>query len=148
VKRDDIFNWIKSVDSEYRVATLAVTNLRDQARQDLLALKAGDLVLADVVKCLTNLEATYVVRLFAEFESALRIYWKESTKRRTCPQINQLIASIGARRDVPENTIGYAHEVREFRNGLVHEKIQSASLTFGDCRSYLAKFLSFLPPHW
>ncbi len=30
MKRDEIFRWIKSVDSEYRAAKLAVSNLQDE----------------------------------------------------------------------------------------------------------------------
>lgn len=148
MKRDEIFTWIKSVESEYRAAKLAVSDLRDEARRGSKDLTSAGLILADVQNCQANLQATYVVRLFAEFESALRIYWRVARKRKTYPQISRLIASIAALRGIPTTIIDYAHEVREFRNGLVHEKIQSASLTFGACRSYLAKFLSFLPPQW
>lgn len=148
MNRDDIYNWIESVDNEYRAARLAVTNLINEAQRDSRHLASVGLMLTDVRECLTNLEATYIVRLFAEFESALRIYWREARKRKTYPQISKLIASIAALRGIPATIIDYAHEVREFRNGLVHEKTQSTSLTFGACRSHLAKFLSFLPPQW
>jgi hypothetical protein len=148
VKRDEFFRWIKSVDSEYRAAKLAVSNLRDEARRGSKDLTSAGLVIADVQHCLANLEATYVVRLFAEFESALRIYWGDVIKRKTSPQISKLISSLAASRGIPNSTADYVHEVRKFRNRLVHEEIQSAILTFGACRSYLSQFLSFLPPQW
>ncbi len=148
MKRDDFFKWIASVESEYHAARLAVTKLREEARSDSKNLTSAGLLLADVKKCLSNLEATYIVRLFAEFESALRIYWKVARKRKSSPQISSLIASVAALRVIPDVTANCAHAVREFRNSLVHENIQRATLTFGDCRSHLAKFLSFLPPEW
>ncbi len=83
--------WIASVESEYHAARLAVTKLREEARSDSKNLTSAGLLLADVKKCLSNLEATYIVRLFAEFESALRIYWKVARKRKSSPQISSLI---------------------------------------------------------
>jgi hypothetical protein len=67
-----------------------------------------------------NLEATYLVRLFAVFEQALRDYWSKSLKRTTHPKTEDLINSIAARRRVHYQELQAVHHVRAFRNAVVH----------------------------
>ena len=45
-----------------------------------------------------RLEGTYVIRLFAEFETGLRLYW--ATIRQTEPPTQHLLDGIAARRAI------------------------------------------------
>jgi hypothetical protein len=68
------FDWherVRAVENEYKSVRIAVDRLKDAVALDPTVLKANptpaNLSVAD-----RNLEGTYLVRLFAEFESALR----------------------------------------------------------------------------
>jgi len=92
------------------------------------------------------------VRLFAEFEAALRLYWRDNRRRRTWNTIGAeaLIQSVGAYREIPAPVVASAQEAREFRNHLVHqaETTEAAAISLRECRSRLCRFLSSLPLRW
>ncbi len=71
---------------------------------------------ADFRRFQLNLEATYLIRLFAEFESALRDAWK-SVGRDTQSRTFDLLDALASRSRVPEDVRREAHRVREYRNG-------------------------------
>ena len=62
--------------------------------------------------------------------------------------MEHLINRISVNRSIPYDIYRDAHEVRECRNGIVHVAGKTSLLTFNDCKSRLAKFLSYLPPNW
>ena len=88
--------------------------------------------------------------MYAEFEAALRSFWKspQGMRRRTDPNVHLLIDSIGARRNIDSTTIAGAHDVREYRNDLLHSGAPGLTLTLQECRSLLCRFSSFLPLQW
>ena len=49
-----------------------------------------------VETCATNLQVTYLVRLFAEFEAILRDYWLNGRRRTTVPRMVDLMNSVAA----------------------------------------------------
>lgn len=59
-----------------------------------------------------------------------------------------LISRIAAVRDIPMNCVEETHQVREYRNAAVHDTGGVDSMTFHECKSRLAKFLSYLPVRW
>lgn len=70
-----------------------------------------------------DLEVTYLVRLFAEFESALRSFWRPNRgkKKKTRPQTKQLLDLIASIRKIGYTELKNAHTVRDYRNVLIHD---------------------------
>ena len=73
------FEWqsrIKTVEKEFRAVRLAAERLLAAAKRDPTILKKNGIEPASCIGALKNLEGTYLIRLFAEFESGLRDFWK------------------------------------------------------------------------
>jgi hypothetical protein len=150
VNRFELINRLRDVESEYRVALHSVARMRAQA-----ALSAGAPALAGLSSrhvrlCLEHMESTYIVRLFAEFEAALRVYWRPPGKRpRSSPKpVRALMDRTASQRHIHGDCLRRAHQVRECRNTLVHETPSGAKITLEACRSHLCTFLSYLPVNW
>jgi hypothetical protein len=148
-KRDEWIERIKAVEVEYLVAVLAVTVLRDRLRLEPHFL-TGQFQLADVNRWDENLEATYLIRLYAVFEAGLREAWRLALGRETQPPMSDLLDGITSSRGIDHSFLEAAHRVREFRNNLVHEQDEEPEeiVAIGQVRRYLTRFFSFLPPHW
>src|SRR5258708_1052180 len=93
---------IKAVEREYRVARLALTNLNVAARIDPTMLAGEELKPSDAASAAANLEMTFLLRLFAEFEATLREVWDRCFRQTTTPPMRDLIDSVAARRTVPD----------------------------------------------
>src|SRR5437879_1626293 len=79
---------IKRVERDFLVMRLAADRLLVDAKRDPTVLRQparphDQLSPRDVGHASDGLEGTYVIRLFAEFETALRLYWP--TSRSTAP---------------------------------------------------------------
>lgn len=148
-KRDEWISRIKLVDQEHEIATLAVTLLTEQSRTDPTVLPDG-IQPKDVTRTATMLATTYLVRLFAVFEAGLRRYWRDGLKRDTHPPMRDLLDAITSARGIDHAFLAAAHQVREFRNSLVHEQDEEPEETFtiGAARRHLTRFFSYLPPDW
>ena len=59
------------------------------------------LQVADYHNFRDNLEPTYLIRLFAEFEAGLREAWALAFRQTTSPRMRDLIDSFAARRLIP-----------------------------------------------
>ncbi len=95
------------------------------------------------------MEATYLVRMFADFEAGLRDFWRNGLGRRTVPKMEPLMNRIAAYRSVPEPVLSEAHDVREFRNAIVHEGDRHANpIGIEEARRRLCRFLGRLPRDW
>jgi hypothetical protein len=149
------FDWhehIKDVENEYRAARIAVNQLNAAlARQSGLLKKHGvaraHLQTADAI-----LEGTYLDRLFASFEAALRSY---DRARHNDPErkedVSVLIDMIGGRRGqgISDADRKGAHAVRRVRNHWAHENDASPEpMTITEARGRLQKYLSWLPEQW
>jgi hypothetical protein len=109
----------------------------------------GNQRVRDILRTLDELEATYLVRIFAVFESILRNYWLSGLGKRTYPRASTLIDAVASRRRVPAERIAEAHEVRRFRNYLVHASTQpEPKMTLAQARRRLCRFLAYLPLQW
>jgi hypothetical protein len=129
---------------------------RDELRNSVAAFRN----LADTIPALSpptdeqywnggNLELTYLIRLFAEFESGLRSCWERSLKRTTQPPVRDLLYAIAKARSIPHDLLDDVHEVRKLRNAFVHESDGTeVPLSLAEARSRLCIFLAWLPPDW
>ena len=147
MKRYEAIARLKVLEDEFLAAEFAFSDALERATIDPGRLRLQNLSPGDLRRARHGVEATYTVRLFAEFEGFLRGYW--ATIRRTQPPMRKLIDGVVARRrSVPADLHAMVHAVRQYRNDLVHGGGDSASLAFASCRSPLCRFLAHLPEDW
>jgi len=149
-KNDEWISRIKQVEREYRIARVAMERLIADYGQDS-AIIQDDLRFRDVRRAVDCLEGTYVIRLFAEFETGLRSYWvsKKRRKRKTATRAEDLVKRIGSLNEMPDDLISSVHEVREYRNALVHEReTEAEAISIPIARTRLCTFFARLPPDW
>ena len=145
------FEYLERVRDELESAAFSVGRTLREVRINPTILSRRDypLRVTSIKSCADRLEATYVIQLFAEFEGILRDYWgvvRPGRAPRT--RMELLMDRIAARRYMPTRVLAAAHEVREFRNSLVHEHVRATMLTFRDCQRALSIFVSYLPRQW
>lgn len=137
---------IKAVEREYLAMRQAADRFLEAALADPSIL-LENLRHREIVRASQHIEGTYVVRLFAEFESGARQYWQ--THWSTYPKTVDLLNGLAARCGVPDTRRDDAHRVRDYRNGLVHEREgKTDPVPIVAARGYLCRFFSFLPPQW
>jgi hypothetical protein len=96
-----------------------------------------------------RLDGTYVIRLFAEFETGLRLYWLAARKTDPPGRMRDLLDGVAAARRIPYDQLKEAHVVRDYRNSLLHERQEEAEpIPIAAARGHLCRFFSFLPPKW
>src|SRR5438128_106655 len=148
---DDFDVWIrniKAVEREYLASRFSVDRSLEHVRKDPSIL-TGDLRVREIERAAEFLEGTYLVRLFAEFETALRTYFQKARHRAPPSRTRDLLESIAARRRIPQEQLRNVHAVRDYRNVLVHEREGDFELmTISEARSHLCVYFSFLPRDW
>lgn len=102
---------------------------------------------------ITNLEGTYVTRLFAVFEAGLREYWERHRKRTTRPDMTTLMNNAVPTERFSQDCISDADEVRRYRNALVHvtggeEPTDFTPVSIDTAKSRLCEYFNRLPPSW
>ncbi|MFT3878946.1 MAG: hypothetical protein QM703_04710 [Gemmatales bacterium] len=106
-----------------------------------------DLRHGEIVIATKNLEGTYIMRLFAEFETGARQFWEVTWG--TDIKTFDLFEALAARRSIPDTDLANGHQARDYRNSLVHERTDLAeSLELMTVRKYLCTFFSYLPVEW
>jgi hypothetical protein len=104
--------------------------------------------LHQVERSLSQLEATHIIRLFAEFEGILRAYLtiaRPGRRLRRTPA-EALINSVASRLHIPAPIRDGAHEVRRFRNAIVHSDAAVTPVVgFRQAVSLLNHLLVWLP---
>src|SRR5262245_16085562 len=126
---------IKAVEREFVAMRQAADHFLEAAHADPTILQ-GQLRRGDILSASRNLEGTYIVRLFAEFETGTRQYWAANWE--TDPRTVDLLNGLAARCGIPDTQRDNAHSVREYRNSLVHEREdRPESITIAIARSHL-----------
>jgi hypothetical protein len=149
VKRQNRLERVRAIERELRAAEFAVGLLADTLRKNSGLLSAREFGIPDVRKLERNLEGTYLIRMFAEFEAGLRDAWANFFGRDSHPRVSDLIDAIAGYQFVPDDVTDGVHGARRFRNGLVHEGGEAAvPVAFDAARSVLGLFLSRLPLDW
>jgi hypothetical protein len=150
--RNDGYNLLQAVRDEYNAAKFSVTiTIRgvESAHTFFCAPGTGiGISPRELHQCARNLEVTYVLRLYTEFERIMRDFWVHARHRKTKPGMEILINRVAAIRNISDPHRDLAHEVRDYRNKIVHEGQRAAILTFTDCLSRLGRFMSWLPIQW
>lgn len=120
----DRIEWprrLKAIEREYQAARVAVAYYDERVRVDPTLLE-GSLGIRDIANTAAKLEGTYVIRLFAEFETALREFWPTRRSSKLPSQARNLIDGVASACKIASEQLQFVHDVREFRNGLVHER--------------------------
>ena len=137
---------IKAVEREYVAMRQAADRFGQAALSDPTILR-GNLRHGEIIVASRNLEGTYVIRLFAGFETGARQYWGANWD--TNPRTFDLLNGLAARCGIPETQRERALLVQGYRNALVHEREDMPeAVPIALARSYLCHFFSFLPPRW
>jgi len=137
---------IKAVEREYVAMRQAADRFRQAALEDPTILH-DNLRHGEIVVASRNLEGTYVLRLFAEFETGARQYWEATWD--TDPKTVDLLNGLAARCGIPDTQRDNGHLVRDYRNSLVHEREEETqAVPMAVARGYLCHFFSFLPRQW
>ena len=145
--RFDSQKWLdqlKTVEREYLAASYATHNLLSRGYADT-GLLPKDIRVSDLERATDNLEGTYIVRMFSEFETGLRQHWSVSRTKEPPSRAKDLVEGTAAYRRIPTDREASVHAVRRYRNVLVHER-DDELLPISLCltRRYLCVFLSFL----
>lgn len=148
MRRMDCHDRIKEVTRGHEAAVQTVQLLILLVTAQPALLFRGDLDLPELRVLVPQLHDIYFVRMFASFESSLRHYWRTGI-RDSKPLTVQLIASIAARRGVPDDTRDTVQEIREFRNCLIHEEHEARRrFSMLEASGHLNTFLARLPLEW
>jgi hypothetical protein len=137
------------VEREYFVAERARESLEAALKAHPALLTGIGLNAGDLRAFKSNLLDTYFIRLFAEFETAIKDYWKNGLHEDSGTRIMDVIDSLAARRRVLDAVRVNVHAARRWRNKLVHEDDTDATqVELTSARSSFGKFLGFLPDDW
>jgi len=152
-RRSDFHQHITEVWGEYKATRAAVDWLRaDLQDTPDLRNQLEEAARDNLRNSHLNLEGTYIVRLFAAFEAALRSYDRSKHNdpiRRT--DASAMIDQIGGKRNrgIPMADRNRAHAVRGVRNFWAHESDDDPGpMSVDVARASLQKFLSELPDDW
>ena len=109
----------------------------------------------DLVTAADNVESTYMIRMWAEFETALRSYRRHITgdpdDRIITSNLIDWTAGVKQGRAISEDVRDDVHGVREYRNYLVHERDDldpPAEVAIDVARTWLNILLHCLPIKW
>jgi len=139
---------IRAVEDKHAAARFALDRLVGSSIIDP-SLLPSEVKITDIRLASDHLSGTYLIRLFAEFETALRIFW--ATARATVPpaRTRDLLDGVASNRRIQGPALVNAHAVREYRNSLVHEReVAIPPIPLAEARGHLCKFLGFLPRDW
>jgi hypothetical protein len=149
------FEWIdrlKFVEREHRVVAAAIDRLRRAILDGVIGMPGGTTP-RDLAAAGESLETTFLVRLWAEFETALLSYYRylqsDPEARLRAVDLVNTIAALRRGRAISDEVRVAVHEVRDYRNALVHERTDPA-LPVGlvEARRRLNTFLGKLPEQW
>lgn len=115
IKRQQRIEWIAAVAKEYLAARAAAELLDKQLHADPSYGTGRGWEARDGAAFRGNLESTYIIRIYAEFEAGLRDYWRNYLQRPTHPPMVQLLQSLANQR-ISTDRLEDADAVREYRN--------------------------------
>jgi len=144
----DWIRGLKDIVHEYRVALIAMRRLKDHATHDPTILDR-DMRVRGIDEALNNLNGTYVIRLFAEFETGLRTFWTRTRADEEPSRIAEILDRIASRPGIGYDVLTNAHRSRQYRNRQIHDtEEQGETIEVEDCKRFLCNFLARLPKSW
>ena len=145
------FEWcgrIKAVEKEHTVIQFALQHIIAEVTPGRIVLPK-ELRFRELQLALDMLEGTYTIRLFAEFETCLKSWWRSAHQTEPPSRAVDLINGTAARRKIPIQQQDDVHLARKHRNSLVHERDEVVEpVSISQARGYLCRFANFLPERW
>lgn len=144
------FELLQAIEEEFGASRHALAQLTAGVESDPTILHRSTVRPEHIRRSLENVERTYFLRMFAEFEDILRRYWMWAKRRPRIQQtpIKAVIDRVASYQRVGTSLIDAVHEVRVYRNELLHARTVSLTLKYQECRSRICRFLSFLSYTW
>ncbi len=140
-----LIEGLKNVRGEYEAAHAAMAYvLQGWARLHTEQAMSGQTLTA-LRSAVSNLEATYTARLFAEFEAILRAQYPHSRPKRSIPRNSDgLINGLGSHYKVQPDDLQKVGKVREFRHSVAHADPGAEPVPFVDALSWLCVYLNYI----
>jgi hypothetical protein len=139
---------MRAIEREWRVASIAAENLGEYPRANPSVLAREQLGTTDYRNFRDNLEPTYLIRIFAEFEAGMREAWERAFHQATTPRMRDLIDSKSARCIISQDRRDCIHVVRTYRNALIHEGGRFEPVGLRESCGWLCRSFSRLPHEW
>jgi len=141
---------IQEVWGEFKAARFAVSRLKEQVNADANLVAGEHGVREHLSSADANLEGTYIVRIFAAFEAALRSYDRHhfnDPERETKASI--MIDQLGALNQVRIAIRDGVHRVRRIRNYWAHDADEDPNpMPIDRVRGLLQAYLDRFPKGW
>ena len=147
----DLIGRLKAVEREHTALRFTTDHALRSLDEGGVELEEG-LKRLDVNRASERLEGTYIIRLFSEFEVALKTILRQrkikKIPRDAKPLINRVTSHVKFSGPILDNV----HLVREYRNKLVHSLIygipDEQRMTIREVTSRLCTFLSRSLARW
>jgi hypothetical protein len=141
---------IQEVWGEFKAARLAVSRLKVQVNGDANILAAEPGAREHLSAADANLEGTYIVRIFAAFEAALRSFdryhFKDPDRE---SKAATMIDHLGALNRVSISIREGVHRVRRIRNYWAHDADEDPTpMSIDRVRGFLQTYLDRFPKGW
>ncbi len=154
-ERQVFIDRVKGAEREYYVVAAAIAHFGPVALAGLAQLPTRTSP-RDLDSAAERAESTYLIRMWAEFETALRSYWRHKTApgpddRIGTKNLVDWMAGVKQGRAVSADVRDDVHEVREYRNLMVHERddqMPPAEVSIEEARKRLNTLLHCLPIEW
>lgn len=146
----EVFDRIRRVRGELDSARFSLARTLRLVNEELGELQAagkGGTSPSELVRCRDNLEINYILRLFSEFEAAVRSFWISRVRNKR-PTMAVLLNRVADRRRITTSVLKAAHDIREYRNDVIHQNPRALKFDFSDCAKALGTYLGFLPTTW
>ena len=143
---------IQKVLGEYKVASVAVARLQTQLNADPTTVADETGVREHLALAQANLEGTYIIRMFAAFEAALRSYDRslfDDADRET--KAATMIDQLGSKKrlKVRSQILEGVHRVRRVRNFWAHDSdADPGAMPIDRVRGLLQSYLDRFPKEW
>lgn len=147
----DLIGRVKAVEREHTALRFTTDHVLRSLGEGGIDLEEG-LKRLDVNRALERLEGTYIIRLFCEFEVALKTFLRERKVKKIPRAAKPLIDRVASYVRFSGLILDNAHVVREYRNKLVHSLVHGIPddqrLTIRTATSHLCTFLSRSVARW
>jgi hypothetical protein len=147
---NETFAWLtrlKSIEREYTATRLAIDRLKQHTVENPNIL-VENLKFGDVKGASDRLENTFIVRIFSEFESALKHFLRAQgvgIPRSVKGKINNVKELM----KIPQDDAKLAHRVRINRNNIVHDSNNKVEpVTMRESTKFLCTFLGRCQRAW
>lgn len=142
---------LRSVQAEYNAASAAISYVNRHWQRQNIPQEVGRLKPGDFVRANENLESTYLIRLYAEFEGILKDHLATNhatTRVPDKPKVDWLIKRVAQTEDVSvEMALRIKMDaLRDYRNSITHHTRHFAPfVSLNDALSSLNTFVARLP---